>query len=94
MTGFGEPALFPDALHVVVQVHVGGEEETGAGDLPDDGVRLGWLLLVAYGAFPLLADLLGLAAEADDGEFFGVFALEGFDLASDLGQGHGFTSFS
>ena len=80
MTGFGELALFPDTLHVVVQGNVGGEEEAGVGHLSDDGVRLGWLLLVVYGAFPLVTDLLGLAAEAEDGEFFGVLALEGFDL--------------
>ena len=82
MTGFGELALFPDTFHVVAQGNVGGEEEAGGGHLSDDGVRLGRLLLVAYGTGPLVADLLGL--EADDGEFFGVFALEGFDLASDL----------
>ena len=80
MTGFGELALFPDTLHVVVQGNVGGEEEAGGGHLSDDGVRLGRVLgevVVVYGAFPLVADLLGLAAEADDGEFIGVLTLGG-----------------
>ena len=75
MTGFGELALFPDTFHVVAQGNLGGEEEAGVGHLSDDGVRLRRLLLVVYGAFPLVADLLGLAAEADDIEFFGSVSL-------------------
>ena len=80
-------------LDVVIQVHVGLEGVSGGGDAADDLMGLGELFFFGGGNGPVVGDFLGQLAEAKDGEFLGELALEGVDLVSDLGDGHGFFSF-
>ena len=77
---------------VVIQVHVGLESVSGGGDAMDYLVRLGELFFFGGGDSPVVGDFLGQLAKAKDGEFLGKFALEGVDLVSDLGDGHGCAS--
>ena len=60
------------------------------GYAPGEGLRLGQRLTLAGGVGPLEGMLFGEAAEADDGQFPGILALEGVDASAELGQcGHG-----
>ena len=48
-----------------------------------------WGLAASYEAGPLVAVLVGQGAHLDNGQGDGEFALEGFDAAAEVVEGHG-----
>ena len=92
MLGIETLSFVEALLDVVMEVHVGFEYMAVAGDALDYLVGLGEWFLFGGGDGPVFGDLLGELAEAEYGEFFGKFALEGVNLVSNLGEGHGCTS--
>ena len=84
----GDVPLASGVVEVAGEVGECGQAEAGFGDAPDDVGRDGGLR-----GIPVVGDGLGDAAEFDDGEFGGEPTLEGVDPATDLGDGHGHTSY-
>ena len=67
-SGSGAPVLVGAALDVLFQVHVGGVADAGVSDPPDDLEGRGQGFTICQGHGPVVEDVLGGAACADDGE--------------------------
>ena len=83
----GDVPLASGVVEIAVESGEGGQSAAGIGDAPDDIGGLGGLV-----GSPVVGDGFGDAAELDDGELGGEPALEGFDAATELGNGHGIAS--
>ena len=90
--GVGAGVGFAVSPEIVDKEPESGETDAGVGQLDDEGMGLGQGFLPVLGEGPLIAELGGVGAEANDGEREGVPALEGLDAVANLGEGHGVTS--
>ena len=91
--GFGAPILVGAALDVLFQVHEGGVADAGVSDPLDDLEGRAQGFTICHGHGPVVEDVLGGAACADDGEGQGNLAVEASSRLRGRAKDIGFTSW-